>query len=294
MASLEDRKRLIEAFLEWPEVAALPAVHKNIYRGQVAEMLGTLGTRAVDSFSGKDLDAFLQKKGRSPDAAVAEKVGAALLRFLAARAPAEPADDHIPVVVDEAPPAAAKAFPSTLAGYPVMPAPVLEPSPPPAPPRPVGTTTAIGTTLSKGLQYRTSGPRGAAIKGRLMAGILATGRAFMKRGTPLDLSLDCLSTIDAYFDVEAPDGQPRPQSELWTDRARVVLEIAAYVAAVIVGATGGGTIEIDEDDPEAETNLRLVLPSGQVLNPVLRVIGRLDLGASQSLAAYARFAARAS
>jgi len=156
--------------------------------------------------------------------------------------------------------------------------------------KPLGAATIAGISLQKGLQYRTSGPRGEAIKGRMMVGILDVGRAFMRRGTPLDLSLACLRTLDAYFDREAPGGQPSPTSELSTRRQDAVLEVAAYVSAVIASAVGGGVLEIDEDDPDAALNLRLVLPNGHTLNPVMRVIGRLDLGASQSLAAYGQFA----
>ncbi len=296
MASQEERRKFVEALLGSSELAALSVVHKNIYRGQVLEMLATLGARPIGSFSGKDLDTFLAKKGRSPDQAVAEKVGGALLRYLGGVGQPERVATPPPDAPDPATPPAPDATPqaivptTTSPGYAAMipaGAPVA-----PAPPRPspVGQATMLGLSLQKGLQYRTTGPRGVAIKGQLMVGILDVGRAFMRRGTPLDLSLACLQTLDAYFDREAPGGQPLATSELSTRRQDAVLEIAAYVSAVIAGAVGGGVLEIDEDDPEASLNLRLVLPNGHTLNPVMRVIGRLDLGASQSLAAYGQFA----
>jgi hypothetical protein len=295
MATQEERKRFIDEFLASPDMAALPGVHKSIYRGQAAELLAGLAMRPIGSFSEKDLDDFLQKKGRSPDAAVAEKVGTALLKYIESRqdtlisqavrvgtAPPPP-EAQAP-----APPAGPVPF-TTSSGYAAMPA-YAQSSPPSSPSKPVGTTTLMGMSLQKGLQYKTRGPRGALIKNTLMAGILSTGRSFMQRGTPLDLSLACLRTIDAYIEKEAPDGQPTATSELGTRRQQVVLEIAAYVSAVIAGAVGGGTIEVDEDDPDAEMNLRLVLPNGQVLTPVMRVIGRLEMGQAQSLAAYGEFA----
>ncbi len=314
MASQDERRKFVESFLASPELATLSTVHRNIYRGQVLEMLATLGARAIDSFSGRDLDAFLIKKGRSPDHAVAEKVGTALLRHLGTPArgeristsapPAEATPVHTPAAEPHAtaarppsapPPSAAppgdpgdRVPVATSPGYAAMTPAALAAG---TAGKPAGATTMAGISLQKGLQYRTTGPRGDAIKGQMMVGILNVGRAFMRRGTPLDLSLACLRTLDAYFEREAPGGQPGPTSDLTTRRNDAVLEIAAYLSAVIAGAVGGGVLEIDEDDPEAALNLRLVLPNGHTLNPVMRVIGRLDLGASQSLAAYGQFAA---
>ncbi|WP_344615231.1 hypothetical protein [Dactylosporangium salmoneum] len=110
--------------------------------------------------------------------------------------------------------------------------------------------------------------------------------ALAESGYRADFSPGSLWEIERFFEVEAPDGRPRPDGLLAQQLGARVFAVGAYVGEV-VRRHAGGTWLGDDDDPAAEVNVALVLPDRRRIWPVQRVMKRFSNGAEDSIIAYA-------
>jgi hypothetical protein len=113
--------------------------------------------------------------------------------------------------------------------------------------------------------------------------------ALASSGYEADFSLESLREIDRFFDDHAPGGEAVPDGLLSENLGRRLFALGAYVGEVVLRQQGGRW-EADDEDPEGEINLRVVLPGGAVLWPVQRVMKRFRHGREDGIHAYGRLA----
>jgi hypothetical protein len=112
-------------------------------------------------------------------------------------------------------------------------------------------------------------------------------QALLESGYLVDFSVESLREIDRFFDEHACDGEPIAGGLLTERFGARMFALGAYVGECILRAKGGSW-EADDDDPEGEINIRVVLPDGSVIWPVQRVIKRLQNGSSDGIYVYCR------
>jgi hypothetical protein len=110
-------------------------------------------------------------------------------------------------------------------------------------------------------------------------------QALQSSGYVADFSPASLWSIDRFLDDHATAGKPRPGGLLATDLGARLFALGAYTGEVI-RRNLGGTWRANDEDPEGEINVELVLPGGGVIWPVQRVMKRCANGAEDGIAAY--------
>ncbi len=113
----------------------------------------------------------------------------------------------------------------------------------------------------------------------------SVARALSSSGYRADFSVASLRELDRFFDEHTEGGKPKAGGLLEDRRGQRLFAIGAYCGEVIRRQVGG-TWTTDEDDPNAEINIVLVLPDGSVLWPVQRVMKRFTHGSEEGLYAY--------
>src|SRR5580704_1012357 len=110
-------------------------------------------------------------------------------------------------------------------------------------------------------------------------------RALSSSGYRADFSLESLREVDRSLEEQAPGGKPKPGGLLSKDFGNRLFSLGAYVGEVVRRQTGGQW-EGDDNDPEAEFNVMVRLPSGGMIQPVHRVMKRCKNGNEFSVYAY--------
>ena len=101
-----------------------------------------------------------------------------------------------------------------------------------------------------------------------------------------DFSPQRLWSIDRFFDDNSKRGQPKRGGLLASDLGRRIFALGAYVGEVI-RRNAGGTWHGNDDDPDGEINVEVVLADGTRMWPVRRVMKRYKNGPEDGVAAYA-------
>jgi hypothetical protein len=114
-------------------------------------------------------------------------------------------------------------------------------------------------------------------------------KALMSSGFKADFSPDSLIEIDRFFDRNAVNGKAVRGGLLSQDSGKRLFAIGCYVGEVI-RRSAGGEWQGDDSDPDAEINVALRLPGGEVYWPVQRAVRRFTLGSGESITAYGELA----
>lgn len=110
-------------------------------------------------------------------------------------------------------------------------------------------------------------------------------RALQSSGYLADFSAQSLWSIDRFLDENSAQGRPRPGGLLATDLGSRIFALGAYVGEV-VRRHAGGTWLANDDDPQGEVDVELVLPDGTRIRPVQRVMKRYQNGPDDGIAGY--------
>lgn len=113
--------------------------------------------------------------------------------------------------------------------------------------------------------------------------------ALSSSGYKADFSLESLREIDRFFDEHSKDGQAVPGGLLAEQLGSRLFALGSYVGEVILRAYGGEWCA-DDNDPEGELNIEVVLPNGAILWPVQRAAKRFENGPEDGIYAYGRLA----
>jgi len=109
--------------------------------------------------------------------------------------------------------------------------------------------------------------------------------ALASSGYHADFSLASLREIDRFFDEHSRDGQAVTNGLLSENLGSRMFALGGYVGEVI-RRTHGGSWQTDDQDPEGELNIALVLPSGGTIWPVQRVMKRFRNGPEDGISVY--------
>jgi hypothetical protein len=110
--------------------------------------------------------------------------------------------------------------------------------------------------------------------------------ALTSSGYRADFTATSLWEVDRFLEDQTSRGRPRPRGLLADDFGARVFGLGAYVGHVLADDLGG-TWRTDDEDPEGEINIAVVLDGGSTVFPVLRVIARIKNGAEDAVAPYA-------
>jgi hypothetical protein len=110
-------------------------------------------------------------------------------------------------------------------------------------------------------------------------------QALQSSGYHADFSTQSLWSIDRFFDDNSDRGQSRRGGPLGTDLGSRIFALGAYVGEV-VRRNAGGAWHSNDQDPQGEINVELVLADGTKIWPVQRVMKRYKNGAEDGIAAY--------
>jgi hypothetical protein len=100
-----------------------------------------------------------------------------------------------------------------------------------------------------------------------------------------DFSPSSLWEIERFFEENTRNGNPTSKGLLGESFGSRVFSLGAYIGEVIIRAKGGAWRGNDED-PQAEINIELVLPDGAVCWPIQRVMKRIKNGPEDGIPAY--------
>jgi hypothetical protein len=109
--------------------------------------------------------------------------------------------------------------------------------------------------------------------------------ALSSSGYRADFSPESLWSIDTFLDEHSTNGKARPRGLLATDLGSRLFALGAYTGEVIRRGVGGAW-RVDDQDPEGEINIQLVLADGGRVWPVQRVLKRFSNGPEDGIAAY--------
>jgi hypothetical protein len=110
-------------------------------------------------------------------------------------------------------------------------------------------------------------------------------QALQSSGYRADFSAESLWSIDRFFDDNSHDGQPKRGGLLASNLGSRMFALGAYVGEV-VRRNAGGTWQSNDEDPQGEINVEVVLADGTMLWPVQRVMKRYKNGPEDGIAAY--------
>ncbi|MGH6655974.1 MAG: hypothetical protein ACRDVE_12310 [Actinocrinis sp.] len=109
--------------------------------------------------------------------------------------------------------------------------------------------------------------------------------ALRSSGYRADFTPPSLKEIDRFFDEHTAAGTPKPGGLLSAGRGPRMFALSCYLGEVVRRHLGGHW-RVDEEDPEGEVDMELVLPGGGVIWPGQRVIKRYRNGSEDGIAAY--------
>jgi hypothetical protein len=117
------------------------------------------------------------------------------------------------------------------------------------------------------------------------------GNALTSSGYQADFSAESLKEIDRFFDEHSRNGAAIPDGLLAEQLGTRIFALGGYVGEVIIRSYGGQW-RADENDPEGEINMEVVLPSGAVIWPMQRVMKRFKNGPEDGIYVYGRLVNR--
>lgn len=110
--------------------------------------------------------------------------------------------------------------------------------------------------------------------------------ALNSSGYHADFSLESLREVDRFFDEHTVDGRAREGGLLAHKLGSRLFALGAYLGEVI-RRSGGGQWQSSDEGAEAEIELALVLPNGDIIHPVQRVMKRFRQGREDGVYGYA-------
>jgi hypothetical protein len=113
------------------------------------------------------------------------------------------------------------------------------------------------------------------------------GNALTSSGYKADFSLESLREVDRFFDEHSQGGEAVPGGLLSEQLGARMFALGSYVGEVIIRAYGGRW-RADDNDPDGELNVEVVLPRGAVIWPVQRVMKRFRNGPEDGIYVYGR------
>ncbi|HVU56974.1 MAG TPA: hypothetical protein VHD83_18055 [Puia sp.] len=111
-------------------------------------------------------------------------------------------------------------------------------------------------------------------------------KAFGADRMKLDYSVESFKEIDRFFDLHAENGQPREGGRLSQNRGFVLFAIGSYVGETIIKNVPGAVWKTNDEDPEGEVNIEVVLPDGTSMWPAQRAVKRFMHGGEEGIYAY--------
>ncbi len=114
-------------------------------------------------------------------------------------------------------------------------------------------------------------------------------KALASSGYRADFSVESLHDIDRFFDEHAQNGQAIPGGLLSEQLGSRIFAIGSYIGEVIIRAYNGSW-QTDDNDPEAEMNIAIVLNKGTIMWPVQRAMKRFKNGPQDGIYVYGRVA----
>jgi len=100
-----------------------------------------------------------------------------------------------------------------------------------------------------------------------------------------DFTPQSLWEIDRFFDEHSRDGAAKSGGLLAEGLGARLFAIGSYAGEVVRRAVGGEWV-VDDDDPEGEINIELLLQDGTRCWPVHRAMKRFQNGAEDGIAAW--------
>lgn len=113
--------------------------------------------------------------------------------------------------------------------------------------------------------------------------------ALASSGYEADYSLESLRELDRFFDDHAPNGHAVPGGLLSENLGSRLFALGSYVGEVVIRAYGGEW-RANDNDPEGELTIAVVLPSGTTMWPIQRVMRRFKNGNEDGIYDYGRAA----
>ena len=113
--------------------------------------------------------------------------------------------------------------------------------------------------------------------------------ALSNSGYEADFTLESLRRIDDFFEEHSQNGQAVEDGLLAEQLGSRLFALGSYVGEVLIRAYGGQW-QADDNDPNGEINIAVVLPKGTMLWPVQRVMKRFKNGPDDGIYAYGKLA----
>lgn len=105
-------------------------------------------------------------------------------------------------------------------------------------------------------------------------------KALQSSGYKADYSLESMKEIDRFFtEQHTPDGI------LTKHRGKILFALGCYIGETAI-RTYGGTWMTNEEDPQGEMNIQVMLDIGCIIFPVQRAMKRYQFGEEESIYAY--------
>ena len=79
------------------------------------------------------------------------------------------------------------------------------------------------------------------------------------------------------------DGKPKRRGRLASNYGFVLFSIGAYIGETIIKNVPGTSWKTDDEDPEGEANIQIILPDGASVLPVQRAGKRFQLGKEEAI-----------
>jgi hypothetical protein len=109
--------------------------------------------------------------------------------------------------------------------------------------------------------------------------------ALISSGYVADFQPGSLWEIDRFFDENSTNGKAIKGGLLSEDLGQRIFAIGSYIGEVL-RRNIGGQWHGDDNDPEAEFNVELRLPTGAVCWPIQRAMKRFKMGSTEGIAEY--------
>jgi len=111
-------------------------------------------------------------------------------------------------------------------------------------------------------------------------------KAFGADRLKLDYSVESFKEIDRFFDLHSENGQPKAEGRLSQNLGSILFAIGSYVGEAIIKNVPAAEWKTNDEDPEGEVNIEVVLPDGTVVWPVQRVMKRFKNGGEDGIYDY--------
>ena len=110
--------------------------------------------------------------------------------------------------------------------------------------------------------------------------------AFSEDKLSLNYTIDSFKIIDKFFDLHSNNGKAIERGRLASNLGSTLFSIGSYIGETLLKSVPGAKWVIDEDDSDAEINVAVKLPNGEIVWPVQRAIKRFKNGKEDSIFDY--------